>query len=65
LNNHKIHVKSTDTLKQCVIGTGFLHNKDNVDYIVEIYSYLLWGNAANSLKKGSYDINKDVELAVF
>lgn len=35
LNNHKIQIKSANTLNQCVIGTGFPHNKENVDYIVE------------------------------
>jgi len=41
LNNHKIHIKNTNTLKECVIGTGFPHNKDNVDYIVETLRLIL------------------------
>lgn len=41
LNDHKIQVKNNDTLKQCVIGTGFPHNKDNVNYIVETLRLIL------------------------
>lgn len=41
LNNHKIQIKNANTLKQCVIGTGFPHNKENVDYIVETLRLIL------------------------
>ena len=41
LNNHKIHIINTNTLKECVNGTGFPHNKDNVDYIVETLRLIL------------------------
>lgn len=41
LNNHKIQFKSANTLKECVIGTGFPHNKENVDYIVETLRLIL------------------------
>ena len=41
LNNHKIKIKSANTLKQCVIGTGFPHNKENVDNIVETLRLIL------------------------
>lgn len=35
LNDKKIQARSVDTLKKCVVGTGFPHNKRNVDYIIE------------------------------
>lgn len=35
LNDHKIQVKNANILKNCVLGTGFPHNKENVNYIVE------------------------------
>lgn len=41
LNNHIIKFKPVNELKQCVIGTGFPHNKDNVDYIIETLKLIL------------------------
>lgn len=41
LNNKKIKVKPVNELKQCVIGTGFPHNKDNVDRIIETLRLIL------------------------
>lgn len=41
LNNHKIKIKTVNTLKQCVIGTGFPHNKEKVDDIVETLKLIL------------------------
>ncbi|MBL4938542.1 inositol monophosphatase [Clostridium sp. YIM B02515] len=41
LNNHSIKFKPVKELKQCVIGTGFPHNKDNVDYIIKTLKSIL------------------------
>jgi len=41
LNDRSIQVKNTNKLKQCVIGTGVPHNKENVDYIVEVLRLIL------------------------
>lgn len=41
LNNYKIQIKNTNILKQCAIGTGFPHNKENVSYIVETLRLIL------------------------
>lgn len=41
LNNNRIQTKTVNSLAQCVIGTGFPHNKENVDDIVETLRLIL------------------------
>ncbi len=41
LNYKKIQVKSIEKLNQAVIGTGFPHNKENVDNLVETLRLVL------------------------
>lgn len=41
LNNHKIQSKRINTLKDCVIGTGFPHKKENVNDLVETLRLVL------------------------
>lgn len=41
LNNHRIHTKNVNTLKECVIATGFPHNKENIGHIIETLGAVL------------------------
>jgi myo-inositol-1(or 4)-monophosphatase len=41
LNNKPIKVKSVCDLKQCVIGTGFPHKRDNIQDVIELLKAVL------------------------
>jgi len=54
--------ENNDPINMGAYNYGVSSRKDHIRF--DQYPYLLWGNSANSLEKGSYAINKGVELGL-